>query len=485
MHSLLRSKIADYFEFLAYEVDQKAEHLFAEKLLQEDHSNNEAINVKRRLFINEIKLAESENLKKFDSTDPNEYNIELEDEDEERFDEKINEKLFKTFCFVIESEIGVAFLNKLDATFGYLIVIDKYLSKKSIECFYELLKFSDNELNDPNSFFVLKYKPIRDQMNRTSVDLKSELLKKDEFIIRTTLDCLFSTSTIAINNVIAESLKPEAMYLFKYTQRIEFNYTSEFKFKEITDTFRLFEFNRCNVCMNLTNQQITTLDSSYFEGLNNISELKFEGNDIESIEPMAFIGLSNLKKLTLFFNQLNSIHPENFSGLHSLQELSVTGDPITKIDADIFLRLSNLQKLNLNYNQIVSINSSAFKGLAYLQELNLNNNQIDSIQSKMFSMLRNLKRLYLDYNKIISLDISSFAGLNNLQLLHLNNNHLSLIQMAAFNGLTSLEELHLNDNKIKTVDRTKFNGLPSLKIINIKNNPVTSINIASMTKIQI
>jgi hypothetical protein len=156
-----RQRIVDYFEGLHVEIDQKVENLFAENLFAENHLNNDSINAKRRLFNNEIKQVESDNIRHYDATNPSEFTYESRgDETEDRVaEEKINAKLFQTFCFIIDKDdCDFPSISNLDASFGYLIIINKYLRREQLDCFREIVKFSNKKMNDPNGLLTLKYK---------------------------------------------------------------------------------------------------------------------------------------------------------------------------------------------------------------------------------------------------------------------------------------------------------------------------------------
>jgi hypothetical protein len=156
-----RQRIVDYFEAMHIEVDQKAEDLFAENLFAENHMNNESINGKRHQFNNEIKQVAADNIRHYDSTNPSEYKYASRgDEAEDKLaEEKINAKLFQTFCFIIDKDdCDFPNISHLDASFGYLIIINKYLRRDQLDCYRELLKFSNKKLNDPNGLLSLKYK---------------------------------------------------------------------------------------------------------------------------------------------------------------------------------------------------------------------------------------------------------------------------------------------------------------------------------------
>ena len=104
--------------------------------------------------------------------------------------------------------------------------------------------------------------------------------------------------------------------------------------------------------LNLTNNEISSIEVGTFSGMTNLGLLSLSQNQISSIEPGTFNGLANLTGLDMFGNQISSIESGTFSG-------------ITK---------TNLYHLDLHANQISSIESGAFSGMTNLGLLLLGDN---------------------------------------------------------------------------------------------------------------
>jgi hypothetical protein len=154
--------------------------------------------------------------------------------------------------------------------------------------------------------------------------------------------------------------------------------------------------------LNLTNNQITSIESGDFSGLGSLQSLYLRNTQITSIESGDFSGLGSLQDLLLTNNQITSIESGAFSGLGSLQDLLLTNNQITSIESGDFSDLGSLQMLILNSNQITSIESGAFSGLGSLQRLDLHYNQITSL-NLTDADLTALNRLRLDISEIDTL----------------------------------------------------------------------------------
>lgn len=156
MIRLYKLRIVSYFETLTSQLDFKTEKLLSEED-EDDEQTASLINSKRAHLITEIKSIESYNLRILDSYNPDDI-LRLNSEKDE---EKLNEILFRKFCFFIDKTdfpmINLA--GKIDSTLGYLIVMDAYLAQDRLDRFKDLLKgsFDTLEIDNSNLFFDLKY----------------------------------------------------------------------------------------------------------------------------------------------------------------------------------------------------------------------------------------------------------------------------------------------------------------------------------------
>jgi hypothetical protein len=155
MDSSLRILIIDYFDKLLEIVEERTEELTS-SITSSDETDS--VLEKRELFIDEIKNIRTFNLDNlgFIEGDDLKYLTENEFEGDE-----VNDVIFKRFCFFVrndDTDIFVSQLSHVDASFGYLVVLDRYLNQENIECYWEFLKFLNTKktLNETNSFFQLK-----------------------------------------------------------------------------------------------------------------------------------------------------------------------------------------------------------------------------------------------------------------------------------------------------------------------------------------
>ncbi|XP_035532612.1 toll-like receptor 7 [Morone saxatilis] len=190
--------------------------------------------------------------------------------------------------------------------------------------------------------------------------------------------------------------------------------------------------------------------------------------------------------LTLTINHIPKLNSSSFQGLENLTEIDMRCNcvPIkigpkdrmctqsVAIEENTFTSLRNLRALYLDGNQLYSIP----KGLpSNLILLSLEVNHIYSISKANLSEIRNIEMLYLSQNCYyrnpcnVSYEIEdgAFLQLKNLTLLCLKSNNLSFIPHQLPTGL---KELYLYNNNIQKVTDEDFKNLTNLEILDISGN---------------
>jgi Leucine-rich repeat (LRR) protein len=112
------------------------------------------------------------------------------------------------------------------------------------------------------------------------------------------------------------------------------------------------------------------LDLNGFNRIDKISNavsqiklLKFDSNNISSIEDDAFANLNELKTLFLYNNSLKNLTKNAFSKLFSLEYLNLSTNKIIFIEPGTFQNLNKLLTLDLSQNLLFHLNTGVFNGL--------------------------------------------------------------------------------------------------------------------------
>lgn len=175
------------------------------------------------------------------------------------------------------------------------------------------------------------------------------------------------------------------------------------------------------ISLDLSANNISTMDSFYLNKLSNLTRLNLRSNQIESLCGFVFSGLNNLADLDLSENRLERIGRHVFFGLEKLKQLRLNGNKIGSIESDAFRPLKKLKQLWLYSNRIEYLTSDVFTGLYNLELLQLDSNLLASLEARVFCDLRSLMDLALSENRLKSIGNYSFRGIYVLTTLFRNS----------------------------------------------------------------
>lgn len=84
---------------------------------------------------------------------------------------------------------------------------------------------------------------------------------------------------------------------------------------------------------------------------------------LKKIHPYAFMGLNNLEKLDLSQNSLTLLESSYFNYLPNLRHLDVSFNEIKAIDDIIFFVLEKLENLYFDYNKVSAVSNRMLERL--------------------------------------------------------------------------------------------------------------------------
>lgn len=143
--------------------------------------------------------------------------------------------------------------------------------------------------------------------------------------------------------------------------------TVEFQCAEVTDLSKLDDARSNTTDIEISESNIPYLYGHVFARFGaTLVTLDLHKSNIESIDSLAFIGLTKLQKLILWGNRLRSVPRDWFVNAYSLKTLDLSFNNIEWIDYGVFQLLPNLENFYFDYNQIKFIEYSMF---AYLKSL--------------------------------------------------------------------------------------------------------------------
>ncbi|EFX71756.1 hypothetical protein DAPPUDRAFT_59842, partial [Daphnia pulex] len=145
---------------------------------------------------------------------------------------------------------------------------------------------------------------------------------------------------------------------------------------------------------------IDTLAAQTFVDVTHLQELRLNRNKIRHIRPFAFQGLSKTVELELSNNELVSLERGVFADLDDLRQLFLDGNNISLVEDSVFQNLKKLEELDLSGNYIAVLTGETLMGLQQLKKLSLRSNQLTIVGDHTFAHAGNLRRLDLSSNHL-------------------------------------------------------------------------------------
>ena len=228
----------------------------------------------------------------------------------------------------------------------------------------------------------------------------------------------------------------------------------------------------------LNDNALTSLPAGVFSGLEALKSLDLHDNALSALPDDVFSGLTELTYLSLSGNALSALLDDVFSGLTKLTYLSLSRNALSALPDDVFSDLTALESLYLSRNTLSALPDDVFSDLTALTYLSLSRNALSALPDDVFSDLTALESLYLYDNALTSLPADVFSGLTALKLLWLYDNALESLRADVFSDLTALEKLRLNNalnNALTSLPAGVFSGLTALEELWLRDNALTSL----------
>ena len=266
--------------------------------------------------------------------------------------------------------------------------------------------------------------------------------------------------------------------------------------------------------INLNNNMIISINHQKSKWTNNIQSLSLIGNELTTVDSYAFYGLENLTHLDLMINEkLFVINITAFTGLINLKEINLFGCSLQKISlfaphlksfstsycnrvvgpfglhGEIFKDTQSLEVMEITYSldsrSLSSIEGDLlFAGLQNLKCLYLSHNYFDSgFPSDTFRNLTSLEELFLNSSIIKYIESDVFTGLTSLRVLDLGDNE--IVHLPHLTSLYNLQNLYLDDNKLDYLNDTTFIDTTILSFISISNNLFVYFNRSSFDSLNL
>ena len=198
---------------------------------------------------------------------------------------------------------------------------------------------------------------------------------------------------------------------------------------------------------------------------------------LQDLNSAFFAGIPNLQWLSISHN---SLAVSMFKGLQNLTYLDMNSNQLINVNSTPFMELEYLEDLNLGVCWLQNLSDTMFTGLSNLLKLNLKGNHLYDLPSGVFVRLTKLKVLDLSYNFLDHLSSGLFVGLSKLKVLDLSSNflfHRTSFPSDIFQPLIHLEDVNLLLDRVRYPNYTymdkQISKIPTLKRLHITGAPNT------------
>lgn len=198
------------------------------------------------------------------------------------------------------------------------------------------------------------------------------------------------------NSTLAENFTWKAIKQFPRLEYIKIESSNLGRFLEDSCVFCLPLSLRTVIFKN----SLVNITSTDFAGLPYLKYLDISHNKISVIHdhwrsPDGLLNdLVSLEVLDMSYNQFSELNSTFFKGVSSLKELCLAGNKIVKLPNDTFKNLWRMVVLDLSYNKLTGFDNELLATTKNLRELNLVGNPIQGIMKHDFWSFKKLTVLF-------------------------------------------------------------------------------------------
>ncbi|CAL4096205.1 unnamed protein product [Meganyctiphanes norvegica] len=203
----------------------------------------------------------------------------------------------------------------------------------------------------------------------------------------------------------------------------------------------------------------STMEPRAFQSFYHLQQLDIQFCKFKSLPAGIFLGLDNMKSLTVRTHNSDwsamalELISNSLVGMPHLESLDFGENNLWDLPERVFCPLPALRHLNLTANRLQEVSKvGVVRGCgAHLVTLDLSANDLVALPKAGLAGLKSLRELYLQYNKISILHDGAFVGLSALNVLNVSSNRLVALPPDVFNETTGLQELYLQNNSLSVV----------------------------------
>lgn len=212
--------------------------------------------------------------------------------------------------------------------------------------------------------------------------------------------------------------------------------------------------------VDLSNNTIERIAPLAFDGANYLQTLNLSHNKIAALRMREF-AIPNLLTLDLSHNNLTTLNEYVFEELIKLKHLHLSFNPIGNLKVETFACLTHLETVSLKHTKLSQIQLGTFSQQDHLMTLDLSENELLELDFKLFfPIFRHLQSLNLSRNQITILTGFQNKMFPQLTLLNINHNKFNCGYLQSFMESVNWEKLHLQiDRRLNNAQTENIHGI--------------------------
>ncbi|KAK1896845.1 Toll-like receptor 13 [Dissostichus eleginoides] len=233
--------------------------------------------------------------------------------------------------------------------------------------------------------------------------------------------------------------------------------------------------------LDLSKNNLIILENEDFQALGSLTFLNVVSTHIGRVKRRTFLGLNNLRNLTV---SIPLDYETHFRGTGQLEYLTIylfiDGSFKSPLPShhDAFYQLKCLKVLTIkckgyHFGLPLDIPLEMLQAMKHLEEFTAENVYISAPDPETFQFNPQLKSLTIGQTDLSNLLPELFEPIPNLQVLDLSESQIKSLDFLTQVNLPALRCLKLRDNEITVINETIFQSLPALTYLDLENNPFT------------
>ena len=231
--------------------------------------------------------------------------------------------------------------------------------------------------------------------------------------------------------------------------------------------------------LNVSHNQIAFFEARSFH--NTLLELDISYNNIMSLDPEKFYDLTNLRYLDMRGLQIDNFEVKIFAHMKSLKRLRLGGSRMINISESVFFGLNgSLETLEIVDSLFISLPANLLVHCSNIKTLVISNNKITSLEKIFFDNAPNLIHLNLEKNRLYdgNLIAKTLEPLNMLSILDLTSNQLTESYAIIVNTLSNLIDVSFAKNQLQIVNESLVSS--SLQKLDLSYNAIHAVDVSSL-----